>query len=75
MMSWSLLDMTGEILDNLNSLYVPMYPDRSNDELSETCGKLQEIQKKQKAESDIEIHNPEDQMIKLRLKTRLNLFF
>ena len=74
MMSWSLLDMTGEILDNLNSLYVPMYPDRSNDELSGTCGKLQEIQKKQKAESDIEIHNPEDQMIKLRLKTRLNLF-
>ena len=70
MMSWYLLDMTGEITDNLNSLYVPMHPDRSNDELSETCGKLQEIQKKQKAESDIEIHNPEDQMIKLRLKTR-----
>ena len=70
MMSWYLLDMTGEITDNLNS-YVPMHPDRSNDELSETCGKLQEIQKKkQNPESDIEIHNPEDQMIKLRLKTR-----
>ena len=72
MKSWNLLEqMTDKSEDNHNSEYVAMHLDRLSDELlSETYGKREELQKKQKIDSDIERSSSDYEKIKLRLNTR-----
>jgi len=72
MKSWNLLEqMTSKSADNHNLEYVAMHLDRLSDELlSETYGKREELQKKQKIDSDIESNSSDYEKIKLRLNTR-----
>jgi len=72
MKSWNLLEqMTSKSADNHNLEYVAMHLDRLSDELlAETYGKREELQKKQKIDSDIERNSSDYEKIKLRLNTR-----
>lgn len=67
MKSWNLLEqMTSKSADNHNLEYVAMHLDRLSDELlSETYGKREELQKKKKIESYTESDSSDHEKIKL----------